>query len=72
MMAAADPNNTQLKAMFRRIKFSTDSDKELVTGHCINSIEEIKTLTQDCVTRLCSNICKPGGGNERTCCIRVR
>ena len=61
-MAAAEPTNAQLKAMLRRIKFSTDAATDLVTGQGINSIEYIKTLTQDRVTRLCSIICKPGGG----------
>ena len=51
--------------MFQRIKFSTDPATELVTGQGMNYIGEIKTLTQDCVTRLCSIICKPGGGTYR-------
>ena len=61
-MAAAKPTNYQLKAIFRRFKFSTDDATELVTGQGINSIEEIKNLTQDRVTRICSIICKPGRG----------
>ena len=63
-MAAAKPTNYQLKYMFRRINLSTDADTELVTGQGINSIQEIKTLTQDRVTRLCSTIRKPGGGPD--------
>ena len=51
-MAAADPTNDRLKAMLRRIKFSTDAATELVTGQSIDSIEEFKTITQDHVTRL--------------------
>ena len=31
-MVATDPNNAQLKAMFRSIKFSSDAAMELVTG----------------------------------------
>ena len=64
-MAAAEPTHAQLKAMFRRIKLSTDAATELVTGQGINSIEEIKTVTQDRVTCLCSIIQKPGGGTDR-------
>ena len=63
-MAADKPTNSQLKAMFRRIKFSTDSATELVTGQGINFTEEIKTLTQYRVTRLCSIVSKPGGGTD--------
>ena len=63
-MAAAKRINAQLKAMLRRIKFSTDASMELVTGKGINSIECIKTLTQDCVTRLCSIIREPGRGTN--------
>ena len=44
-MAAADPTNAQLKAMFRSIKFTTLDSYALVTGQGIDSIEEIKTLT---------------------------
>ena len=61
-MAATNPTNDKLKSMLRRIKFSYDDAKELVTRKFIDSIEEIKTLTQDCFTRLCSIIRKPGGG----------
>ena len=60
-IAEADPNNAQLKSMFRSIHFSTDAATELVTVKVINSVEEIKTLTQYCVTCLCSIIRKPGG-----------
>ena len=63
-MAASDPNNDQLKDMFRRIKLYTYDATELVIRKGINYIEEIKTLTQDCVTRLCSIIRKPGGGTN--------
>ena len=63
-MAADDATNARLKAMFRRIKFSTYASTELVTGQGIESIKEIKTLTQDLVTRLCSIIRKPGGGTN--------
>ena len=52
-MATAKPTNYQLKAMFQRIKLSTDAATELVTGQYINSIKGIKTLLQDRVTRLC-------------------
>ena len=45
-MASAEPANAQLKAMFRRIKFSTDASKELVTGQGTDSTEEIRTLPQ--------------------------
>ena len=64
-MAAADPTYYQQKAMFRSIKFSTDTATELVTGQVIDSIEDINTLTQDCMTRLCSIICNPGGWTDR-------
>ena len=50
--------------MFRCILFSTDSDMELVTGQGIDSIKEINTLTQDCVTSICSIIRKPGGRTD--------
>ena len=63
-MAAAELTNAQLKDMFWRIKFSTDADTELVAGQSIDSIKEIKTPTQGCVTRLCSIIRKPGGGTD--------
>ena len=63
-MAAAEPTNDQLKSMFRSIKFSNYAATELVTGQGIDSIEEIKTLTQDRVTHLCSIIRKPGGGTN--------
>ena len=43
-MATEDPNNSQLKAMFQRIKFFTDVATELVTVQGIDSIQEIKTL----------------------------
>ena len=64
-MDEAEPTNPELKAMFWRIKFYTDTATELVTGQGINSIEENKTLTQDHVTRLCSIIHKPGEGMNR-------
>ena len=64
-MASAEPTNDQFKSMFSRIKFSTNYDMELVTRQGIDSIEEIKTLTQDCVTRLYSIIRNPGGGTNR-------
>ena len=63
-MAASEITNAQLKAMFRRIKFSTDAATKLVTGKGINYIEDIDTLTQDCVTCLCPIICKPEGGTD--------
>ena len=52
-MAAAEPANAQLKAMFRRIKFSIGAYTDIVTGLGIDSVEEINTLTQDRLTRLC-------------------
>ena len=63
-MATAEPTNSQLKAMFRNINLSTDVAMELVTRQGINSIKDIKTLTQDRVTCLCSIIRKPGGGTN--------
>ena len=63
-MATAEPTNAQLKAMFWRIKFSTDASTELLTGQGINFIENIKTLTQDFVTCPCSIICKPVWGTN--------
>ena len=63
-MAATEPANAQFKAIFRRIKLSTDSDTYLVNGQVIESIGEIKTLTQDHVNHLCSIISKPGGGTN--------
>ena len=63
-MFAAKRNNSQLKAMFRRISFYTDAAMELVTGQSIKSIQGINTLTQDRVTFLWSIICKPGGGTN--------
>ena len=50
--------------MFRRIKVSNDDAMELVTRQVINSIKDIKTLTQDRVTCLCLIIRKPGGGTD--------
>ena len=50
--------------MLQHRKFSSDAATELIIEQCIDSIEEIKTLTQDRVTRLCSFICKPGGGTD--------
>ena len=64
-MAAAEPTNSQYKSMFWSIKFSTDAATDLVIGKGIDSIKDINNLTQDCVTRLCSIICKPGGGAYR-------
>ena len=64
-MAAAEPNNAQLKAMLRRIKFSTDAATQIVTGQVINSIDMINTLTQDSMSRLCLIIFKTGGGTNR-------
>ena len=63
-MAAAKPTNYQLKSMFQRFKLSTGDATELVTGQGIDSIEEIKTPTQNLVTRICSIICKPVGGTN--------
>ena len=51
-------------AMFRNINLSTDVAMELVTRQGINSIEEIKTITQDRVTRIYSIIRNPGGGTN--------
>ena len=64
-MPATDPTNAQLKAIFWSIKFYTDAATEIFTGQGIDSIKKIKILTQDRVTRLCSNIHKPGGGRNR-------
>ena len=63
-ITAADPTTAQLKSMFQRIQLSTDAAMELVIGQGIDSIEEIMTLTQDLVTRLCSIISKPEGGTD--------
>ena len=63
-MAAAETTNAQFKSMFSRIEFSTDSAMELVTRQGINSIEDIKTLTQDRVTHLSTIICNPGQGTN--------
>ena len=63
-MAAAKTTNAQFKAMFRSIKFSAGAATELVAGQGIDSIEDIKTLTQDLVNCFCSIICNPGGGTN--------
>ena len=63
-MAASKPTNDQLKTMLWRIKFSNEAAMEIVTGQGIDSIEEIKAITQYHVTHLCSIIFKPGGGTN--------
>ena len=63
-MAVDEPTNAQLKSMFRHVKVSTNAATQLITGTCIDSINEIQTLTQYRVTRLCLIIHNPGGGTN--------
>ena len=63
-MDTSNPTHSQLKAILRCIKFSTGAAMEIFTGQGIDSIKEIKTLTQDFVTRLCSINRKPGEGAD--------
>ena len=57
-------NDTAFKVMYQRLGGSHDDDIKLVGTECINTLDQLVSLTAEQCKAVVKAICHPGGAND--------